>query len=29
MRLEMVEYDKEYLENVFKKLEEDADDHFR
>jgi hypothetical protein len=29
LRLEMIEVDKEYHENVAKKLEEDADEHFK
>jgi hypothetical protein len=29
LRLEMIELDKEYLENVAKKLEEDSEEHFK
>lgn len=29
LRLEMIELDKEYAENVLKKLEEDGDEHFK
>ena len=29
LRLEMIELDKEYFENVAKKLEEDAEEHFK
>jgi hypothetical protein len=29
LRLEMIELDKDYAENIVKKLEEDTEDHFR
>lgn len=29
LRLEMIELDKEYVENVIKKLEEDSEEHFK
>ena len=29
LRLEMIEQDKEYIENVQKKLEEDGDENFK
>lgn len=29
LRLEMIELDKDYVENIVKKLEEDSDEHFK